>query len=118
MTQPPNDRFDQIQAALDRQVQVNADLLTRLEILSNTVQSLQASVGDLRISVADLRATAEALVTNSEVHQQNFEVIAQELRSSRADIAQIQEGQRTTNATLDRMGAILEFLVQERGGSN
>ena len=104
MTQSPNqnpdDRLARVEAALENQVQVNAELLTRLEILSNTAQSQQASI-------ADLRATAQALVTTSEIFQQNFEVMGQELR-------QLTESQRTTNTTLDRMGAILEFLVQGR----
>lgn len=107
-SQPPNptpdDRLSRVEAALENQVIVNAELLTRLEILSNTAQSQQASI-------ADLRATAQALVTTSELHQQNFEVIAQEIR-------QLTEAQRTTNTTFDRMGAILEFLVQQRGGGN
>ena len=107
MTQSPNqtpddrDRLARVEAALENQVQVNAELLTRLEILSNTAQSQQASI-------ADLRATAQALVTTSEIFQQNVEVMGQELR-------QLTESQRTTNTTLDRMGAILEFLVQGRG---
>lgn len=118
-SQPPNptpdDRLARVEAALENQVQVNAELLTRLEILSNTAQSQQASI-------ADLRVTAQALVSTTEIHQQNFEVFTQELRQQRADITlltesqrQLTESQRTTNSTLDRMGAILEFLVQERG---
>lgn len=122
MTQSPNatpdDRLARVEAALENQVQVNVELLTRLEILSNTAQSQQASI-------ADLRATAQALVTTSEVYQRNFEAMGQELLRQRGDIAQLvesqrqlTESQRTTNTTLDRMGAILEFLVQERGGNN
>ncbi len=100
-SQTPDDRLTRVEVALENQVQVNAELLTRLEILSNTAQSQQASI-------ADLRATAQALVTTSEVFQRNFETMGIELR-------QLAESQRTTNTTLDRMGAILEFLVQERG---
>ncbi len=101
MTQSPDDRLTRVETALERQVQVNAEVRTQLEIL---------------------KATAEALVTTSEVYQQNFEAIGQELLRQRTDIAQLvesqrqlQDSQRTTNTTLDRMGAILEFLVQERG---
>lgn len=95
---PDDDRLARVEAALENQVQVNAELLTRLEILSNTAQSQQASI-------SELRATAQALVTTSEVFQQNFEIIGQEIR-------QLTESQRTANNTLDRMGALLEFLVQ------
>jgi len=46
------DRLDRIEAALDRQVEVNADL---------------------RTSVTELRATSEALLQVATIHQQNFE---------------------------------------------
>lgn len=38
MTQSPNDRLDRIEAALDRQVAVNGDLRTSVEVLNNTAQ--------------------------------------------------------------------------------
>ena len=119
MTQSPSDRLDRIEAALDRQVSVNGDLRTSVEVLNNTVNSLQASVSDLRFSV-------DAILGTVQQHQQNFEVIATELRysrrewlppSQRGDIAQLQESQRTTTATLDRVGAILEYLVGQQNGA-
>ncbi len=82
MTQSPSDRLDRIEAALDRQVSVNGDLRTSVEVLNNTVNSLQASVSDLRFSV-------DAILGTVQQHQQNFEVIAQELRLQRGDIAQL-----------------------------
>ncbi len=100
----PDDRLARVEAALENQVQVNAEVRTQLEIL---------------------KATAEALVTTSEVYQQNFEAIGQELLRQRTDIAQLvesqrqlQDSQRTTNSTLDRVGAILEYLVNQQGGGN
>ena len=67
MTETPESRLDRIEAALDRQVAVNADL---------------------RTSVTDLRATAEALVQVVTLHQQNFEQLAAELNADRQQIAQ------------------------------
>jgi chromosome segregation ATPase len=116
MTQSPSDRLDRIEAALDHQVSVNADLRTSVEILNNTANSLQASVSDLRVSVNDLRFGMESLLGTVQQHQQNFEVVAAELRAQRGDTAQIQESQRTTTATLDRVGAILEYLVGRQNG--
>lgn len=110
MTQSPESRLDRIEAALDRQVSVNADLRTSVEVLNHTAESLQASVADLRFSV-------EAILGTVQQHQQNFEVIATELRLQRGDIAQLQESQRTTTATLDRVGAILEYLVGQQNGA-
>ncbi len=112
MTQSHSDRLDRIEAALDRQVSVNGDLRTSVEVLNNTVNSLQASVSDLRVSVNDLRFSMESLLGTVQQHQLNFEVVAQELRAQRGDIAQLQESQRTTNMTLDRMGAIERVFGQ------
>lgn len=67
MTGTPESRLDRIEAALDRQVAVNADL---------------------RTSVTELRATAEALVQVVTLHQQNFERLAAELNADRQQIAQ------------------------------
>jgi hypothetical protein len=43
MTQSPSDRIDRIELALDRQIQVNAELRTSTEVL-------KASVGELATS--------------------------------------------------------------------
>lgn len=67
MTGTPESRLDRIEAALDRQVAVNADL---------------------RTSVTELRATAEALVQVVTLHQQNFKRLAAELNADRQQIAQ------------------------------
>lgn len=86
-----SERLDRIEAALDRQAAVNADL---------------------RTSVIELRATAEALLQTAQIHQQNFEVLtARQLHLE----AQIEENQRTTSAALDRIGAVLDYLVRQQG---
>lgn len=58
------DRLDRIEAALDRQVAVNADL---------------------RTSVTELRTTAEALLQVATIHQQNFERLTAELNADRIE---------------------------------
>jgi hypothetical protein len=58
------ERLDRIEAALDRQVAVNADL---------------------RTSVTELRTTAEALLQVVTIHQQNFERLTAELNADRVE---------------------------------
>ncbi len=58
------DRLDRIEAALDRQVEVNADL---------------------RTSVTELRATSEALLKVATIHQQNFERLSIEINADRQE---------------------------------
>lgn len=58
------ERLDRIEAALDRQVAVNADL---------------------RTSVTELRTTAEALLQIATIHQQNFERLTVELNADRIE---------------------------------
>ncbi|AFY51375.1 hypothetical protein Nos7524_5688 (plasmid) [Nostoc sp. PCC 7524] len=86
------DRLARIEAALDSQVAVNADL---------------------RTSVTELRATAEALLQTVQIHQQNFEILtARQLQTE----ARLDEYQRTTSAALDRIGAVLDYLVRQQNG--
>lgn len=96
----PEDRLDRIEAALeniqhqlDNQVVLNAEL---------------------RTSTQQLSTTAEALLSTAQIHQQNFEVLA--VRQLQTD-AKLEEYQRTTSAALDRIGAVLDYLVrQQRNG--
>ncbi|PHM07386.1 hypothetical protein [Nostoc sp. 'Peltigera malacea cyanobiont' DB3992] len=64
MSEATPDRIDRIEAALDRQVAVNADL---------------------RTSVTELRATADALLQVATIHQQNFERLTTELNADRVE---------------------------------
>lgn len=64
MSEATPDRLDRIEAALDRQVAVNADL---------------------RTSVTELRTTAEALLQIATIHQQNFERLTAELNADRIE---------------------------------
>lgn len=65
------ERLDRIEAALDRQVAVNADLRTSLEAL--------------KISTTEVRTTAEALLQVATIHQQNFERLTTELNADRIE---------------------------------
>jgi hypothetical protein len=64
MSEATPDRLDRIEAALDRQVAVNADL---------------------RTSTTELRTTAEALLQVVTIHQQNFERLTAELNADRIE---------------------------------
>lgn len=92
------DRLDRIEAALDRQAAVNADLRTSVETLKN--------------STTELRLTAEALLQTVQIHQQNFEVLT--TRQIQTE-ARLEEYQRTTSAALDRIGTVLDYLVRQSG---
>lgn len=92
------ERLDRIEAALDRQAAVNADLRT--------------SVVELRASTQELRATAEALLSTVQIHQQNFEILAP--RQAQSD-ARLDEYQRTTSAALDRISTVLDYLIKRDG---
>lgn len=78
MTQDSGDRLDRIEAALDRQVAVNAELRTSVETLKNTTDSLQSTVADFRLS-------AEALLQVATIHQRNFEQLTNELNADRIE---------------------------------
>lgn len=85
------ERLERIEAALDNQVALNAEL---------------------RTSTQQLSATASALLQTVQIHQQNFEILtARQLQTE----SQLQEYQRTTSAALERIGAVLDYLVQRSG---
>jgi FtsZ-binding cell division protein ZapB len=88
------ERLERIEAALDNQVAVNAEL---------------------RTSVVELRATAEALLQTVQIHQQNFEILT--TRHLQAE-SRLDEYQRTTSAALERIGAVLDYLVKRSGNGN
>ena len=81
MTQDRPDRLDRIEATLDRQLEVNAEI---------------------RTSVVELRATAEALLQTVQIHQQNFEVIVGEIRQMQSDIRGLQTENRRIWERLER----------------
>lgn len=75
MTQSPSDRIDRIELALDRQIQVNAELRTSTEVL-------KASVGELATST-------DTILQIVNQHQDNFMVLVTEIRDIRTDIRRI-----------------------------
>lgn len=92
------ERLERIEAALDNQVALNAEL---------------------RTSTQQLNATAEALLQTVQIHQQNFEILTARFntlaeRQLQTD-ARLEEYQRTTSAALERIGAVLDYLVQRSG---
>ena len=89
------ERLDRIEAALDRQVAVNADLRT-------SVVELKATTADLRDTTADLRATTEAILQIIQIHQQNFEQLTTELNADRVE----------WRTQIDR---IWQYLREQRG---
>ncbi|MBF2067166.1 MAG: hypothetical protein IGS39_22530 [Calothrix sp. C42_A2020_038] len=107
MTETPNERLDRAEAALDRQVDVNADLRASVEILRNQTESLQASVADLRFKV-------EALMSVALTQQKNFGVVIEELKLQKQDITQLTKFQCNTNTAIDRIGIILEKMATQQ----
>jgi septal ring factor EnvC (AmiA/AmiB activator) len=106
MTQDRPDRLDRIEATLERvsqqldnQVVVNAEL--------------RQSTAELTQSVSELRVSANALVETANLHQQGLELLAREMREQRTSINQLQEFERTTSAALDRISAVLDYLVRQ-----
>lgn len=89
------ERLDRIEAALDRQVAVNADLRT-------SVVDLRATTEDLRATTEELRATTEALLQIATIHQQNFERLTTELNADRQEWR-------------SQVGRIWEYLREQRG---
>ena len=89
------ERLDRIEAALDRQIAVNANLRT-------SVVELRATTEDLRATTQDLRDTTAAILQIIQIHQQNFEQLTTELNADRVEWRQ----------QIDR---IWEYLQQQRG---
>ncbi len=75
MTQSPSDRLDRIEAALDRQIQVNAELRTSTEVLKS--------------SVGELATSTDTILQIVNQHQDNFMVLVTEIRDIRTDIRRI-----------------------------
>ncbi|BAB78181.1 hypothetical protein ACN23B_27450 (plasmid) [Anabaena sp. FACHB-709] len=102
MTDTPSNRLDRIEAILDRvasQQQLNtqaiAQLTTKLDNLSDNVNDLTSNVNSVLARDAILNDVLLELRDSHEQHQQNFE-----------------EHQRTTNAALNQLGAILVQLTR------
>ncbi|BAZ19086.1 hypothetical protein NIES4071_109710 (plasmid) [Calothrix sp. NIES-4071] len=71
----PDDRLARVEAALENQVEVIAELRTSNEIL--------------RTSVRELTSTAESVLRTLNQHQDNFLVLVTEIRDIRTDIRRI-----------------------------
>jgi methyl-accepting chemotaxis protein len=93
MTNQP-DRLDRIEATLDRQLEVNAELRTSVVELRTSVVEVRNSVVEVRNSVTELRVTAEALLQTVQIHQQNFEIIVDEIRQMHSEIRGLQTENR------------------------
>jgi predicted nucleic acid-binding Zn-ribbon protein len=102
MTDTPSNRLDRIEAILDTvaaQQQINtqaiAQLTTKLDNLSDNVNDLTSNVNSVLARDAVLNDVLLELRDSHEQHQRNFE-----------------EHQRTTNAALNQLGAILIQLTR------
>ncbi|MBD2616542.1 hypothetical protein H6G94_35905 [Nostoc punctiforme FACHB-252] len=102
MTDTPSNRLDRIEAILDTvaaQQQLNtqaiAQLTTKLDNLSDNVNDLTSNVNSVLARDAVLNDVLLELRDSHEQHQRNFE-----------------EHQRTTNAALNQLGAILIQLTR------
>ncbi len=102
MTDTPSSRIDRIEAILDRvaaQQEVNTQaidrLTTKLDDLSDNVTELTSNVNSVLARDAILNDVLLELRDSHEQHQRNFE-----------------EHQRTSNAALNQLGAILVQLTR------
>ena len=71
----PNDRLARVEAVLERQVEVNAELRTSNEVLRTTVRELTSST--------------DAILQIVNQHQENFMLLVTEIRDIRSDIRRI-----------------------------
>lgn len=90
MSQSQPDRLDRIEATLDRvsqqfdnQFEVNAELRTYIEVLSNSAESL-------KVASREQRLASEALLQTANQHNENFMVIVAEIRNMRQNMEQMQ----------------------------
>jgi predicted nucleic acid-binding Zn-ribbon protein len=102
MTDTPSTRLDRIEAILNRvatqqelNTQAIAQLTTKLDNLSDNVNDLTSNVNSVLARDAILNDVLLELRDSHEQHQRNFE-----------------EHQRTTNAALNQLGAILVQLTR------
>lgn len=72
-----SERLDRLEAMMENQFALNAELRTAIEILNNTAQSQ-------RQETTELRRTAEALLQIVQLHQRDIEVLAA-FRQHRSD---------------------------------
>lgn len=73
-----SERLDRIEAEIERQLAVNAELMTRQTVQANEIESL-------RLAIQELRSSAESLLEVAQVHQRGLEVLALEYRQHRSD---------------------------------
>lgn len=73
-----SERLDRIEAALDRQAELNASLRTSIEIL-------KLSTEETRASVEETRASVEALLQIVIAHQGDITALAESIRQHRSD---------------------------------
>ena len=103
MTTPPVDRLDRIEAILERVAVQQETTATRLDNLAGKVDEITYKVDDFigtATSVLGRSAILDDIIVrldrNFELHQQRFE-----------------ENQRSTNAALERLEAILIKLMDK-----
>ncbi|MBW4457691.1 MAG: hypothetical protein KME55_36455 [Nostoc indistinguendum CM1-VF10] len=85
-----------------------------------TLERVSQQLDNQVVVNAELRQSVSALVESANIHQQGIELLAREIREQgnemrdlRTDVTQLQEFQRTTSAALDRISAVLDYLVRQ-----
>jgi len=97
MNQEQENRLEEVEAALDRQVAVNADLRTSIEILKISIDKMQNSM--------------EFLLKVANQHQENFMVLVREIREIREDMRETQVQNRRIVDQLELLSNYLEKNV-------
>ena len=73
-----NSRLDRIEAAINNQFALNAELRTSVEILNNAVETQ-------RRETTELRSAVESLLQIAQIHQRDIELLTSEFRRDRSD---------------------------------
>ncbi len=105
------DRLDRIEAALDRQIELNAQFRTELEIISNAIESqrgemTQIKLGflDIQQSIAGLEQTVAQLLQTAQTQGQAIAQLGQAAQTQGQTVAQLLQTAQTQGQTIVQLG--------------
>ncbi len=98
------DRLDRIEAALDRQIELNAQFRTELEIISNAIESQRGEMTQIKLGFLDIQQSIAGL-------EQTVAQLLQTAQTQGQAIAQLGQTAQTQNDTSQRIQSNIEVLV-------
>lgn len=112
-------RFDQLGFRVDQLVESQTQTVARLDQLTQKVDQLTERVDNFVYHAQRLFTALGDRVIPVEGQVDRFEPVIKMLaRNYEAQQSQLQEFQVTTNASLERMDRILDYLLKQSGSSN